>query len=335
MSETLRFQFRVTGPERDGVLVAKPGTTTIGRQPGNDWHLEHLMVSRHHAEIECEGAVCRLTDVGSSNGTRVNDETLETNVPHTLVAGDQITIGPFRVVYEPVVESEREPEPEEAAPAPGPDAVVEPALAPDVEMPEPAADQPVAVEPVAHPPAAEEVPPPPAKPPVGANGELPPGLYLDYSRYLQYLPEIYHTDFMARFLAAFESILGPIEWTVDNFDLFLGAETAPEGFLPWLANWFDLTFDPSWNMVQRRCLLAEASEIFERRGTPWALSRVLEIYLGRPVTIEDQAEDLDPFTFVVALPVRRSEVKRDLIEMLIDAHKPAHTMYKLTFAGAE
>jgi phage tail-like protein len=150
-------------------------------------------------------------------------------------------------------------------------------------------------------------------------------------RLLSYLPGIYHTEFMSRFLGIFEATLTPIEWTIGNFDLFLDPGTAPSGFLTWLAGWFDLALDPSWSDTQRRQLLREAHAIYARRGTRWSLSRVLEIYTGDAPQVDDTDPSLEPFTFKVTLPHRAAKVGRELIEHLIDAHKPAHTTYTLEF----
>jgi phage tail-like protein len=160
---------------------------------------------------------------------------------------------------------------------------------------------------------------------------VPPGLSIHSRRLLDYLPGIYHTDFMARFLALFESILVPIEWNVDGFDLHLSPGTAPTDFLPWLANWFQIVFDSTWSETQRRTLLAEAHQIYARRGTRWALSRVIEIYTGQPPEIVDLDKDQDPFTFTIRLPVRKRDVNQELIEAIVDANKPAHTTYTLKF----
>jgi phage tail-like protein len=136
---------------------------------------------------------------------------------------------------------------------------------------------------------------------------------------------------MSRFLGIFEATLVPIEWTIDNFDLFLSPDTSPQGFLPWLAGWFGLTFDSTWSDEKRRALLREAHQIYSRRGTHWALSRVLEIYTGEAPEIDDTGEKLEPFTFEVSLAQRKRDVDEGLIEALIDVHKPAHTSYKLKF----
>ena len=134
-------------------------------------------------------------------------------------------------------------------------------------------------------------------------------------------------------LAIFESVLAPIEWNVDNFDLYLNPETTPSGFLPWLANWFSITFDSTWTVEQQRELLLEAHKIYARRGTRWALARVLEIYTKMEPEIVDLISDDDPFTFTVTIPLPEKEIDRTLIEQIVDSNKPAHTNYKLKFAG--
>ncbi len=160
---------------------------------------------------------------------------------------------------------------------------------------------------------------------------LPPGLELTSQRLIHYLPGIYQTDFMSRFLALFESILTPIEWNIDNFDLFLDPGTAPAGFLPWLANWYEVIFDSTWSESQRRTLLKEAFHLYARRGTCSALTRLLEIYTGRSPEIIEFDKNMAPYTFIVRLPFRARDVDRNLLIRLIDANKPSYTTYSLEF----
>lgn len=172
--------------------------------------------------------------------------------------------------------------------------------------------------------------------PVSSNSfdariSIPPGLSYYSVDYFRYLPPPYQDDFTLRFLALFESILKPIEWHVDHFDIYLDPGTAPTSFLPWLMNWFDLHFDDNWQEEQKRAFLKEAYDIFTYRGTKRALSRVLEIFTGVSPEIDDQRDDLPPFTFLVMIPLNEGEVKRPLIDQLIEAHKPAHTRYFLIF----
>jgi phage tail-like protein len=302
----------ITGPEISETIDLGAGTKVIGRQAGVDIRLNHAMVSRRHAQIDCQPEACQITDLGSANGCVVNGQPLTPQTPHALEANAKIQIGPFELVFEQIAV---EPPPK-AKPKPKPAAKPKPA-------PKKAAPKP--------PP-----PPPPPKPPAVPEPEFdyskpPPGLTKTDSRYLQYLPGIYQTDFMARFLAIFESTGAPIEWTIDNFDMYLDTGTAPKGFLPWLANWFSISFDPTWSEEQRRTLLSEAHEIFARRGTRKALSRVLEIYTGVEPEIVDLEEKADPFTFTVKVPLAESQVDRDLLERIVDANKPAHTNYELQF----
>lgn len=344
--KTTIHRLQISGPAGTSVYEIPMGTAVIGRRDA-DLVLDDQLVSRRHAQIDCSDAGCILTDTKSSNGTKVNGIRLKEHDPHPLNPGDVIEIGAFTLTYEMeevVVAAEPVAPPPVLEPTPEP----EPAPA-KAEVAEPAVESAAAREPAAKParksraetkinggPPPDQPPIPPSLPPLPEpDGEPaytpPPGLSLTESRYLQYLPGIYHTSFMKRFLALFESIYAPIEWTVDNFDVFLRPATAPADFLPWLANWFDLTFDQSWDETKRRAILTEAHQIYARRGTRWALGRVLEIYTGLAPEIDDTGEGLEPFTFTVTLPVRESEVNAALIARLINAHKPAHTSYTLRF----
>ncbi len=344
----------------DSERLLSPGeAVTIGRQEGNDLVLDDQRVSRRHAVIECGDAGCRVTDLGSSNGTYLEGERLQPNVPVDLHPGAELTIGSYslrvhsevpspesQVGLGPAIADFEPPATDSGTPKPEAPAEAAPESKRAVRRPDDAGS--------ARTPPTGSGPPGrgPAEPPIppGAEDLVPPGLSLRSQRLLRYLPGIYHTDFMARFLGIFEAILTPIEWTVDNFDLFLDPGTAPGGFLPWLAAWFDITFDPSWSEAQRRQLLREAHRLYARRGTRWALSRVLEIYTGTVPTIEDTDPALEPHTFRVTLTRRvappdvahpdRSHAKsppapssptREMVERLIDAHKPAHTGYALEY----
>jgi pSer/pThr/pTyr-binding forkhead associated (FHA) protein len=46
----------------------------IGRGPGNDIEIDDLAVSARHAVIECDAEGCLVRDLGSTNGTFVNEE---------------------------------------------------------------------------------------------------------------------------------------------------------------------------------------------------------------------------------------------------------------------
>ena len=300
MANRVVYQLQIDGPERAETFILPAGVTRIGRTAANELELSHQFVSSRHAQIVCDETGCLFTDLGSTNGTLLNGEKLLPQTPAPLVEGSAIQIGPYRLTLHILVEPHSEPASSEPA---APSGVL-----------------------------AAEVAPPSPEPGFALSPELPPpGLAHHSERWLNYLPGSYHTDFMARFLGIFESILTPIEWTIDNFDLYLSTATAPQAFLPWLANWYAITFDATWSEAQRRAFLAEAPQLYARRGTRWALQRVLEIYTGTLPEIVDLEADQDPFVFTVRLPLPANQVNRALVEQLIDMHKPAHASYRLLY----
>ncbi len=321
MAEKFDLRLNVEGQDAPQGISLPMGKIVIGRQPGSDLYLVNNRVSRNHAQLVRTSEGCLLIDLGSANKTYVNDKKLEPQVPTPIEPGDKIRIGPYHLSLEIVPLAEVESDViKEAVPEPDPASKVR--AVPDVEQEEDSAGGGMIAEP---PPS----PPPPHEPPPEFSSPVPVGLTVESRHLIQYLPGIYQTDFMKRFLGIFESIQVPIEWVIDNFDLFLNPATAPTDFLPWLANWFELAWDSDWTSQQRRMFLQEAHQIYARRGTSWALSRVLEIYTGVVPEIEDQKEDLAPFTFLVRIPATRRKFKRARIETLIEANKPAYTAFIL------
>lgn len=74
------------------------GLVTIGRDTANDIVLPISQISRRHAQIETDAAGCRITDVGSTNGTFVNGYRLPPETPFALKAGDVLGIGPAHLL---------------------------------------------------------------------------------------------------------------------------------------------------------------------------------------------------------------------------------------------
>jgi phage tail-like protein len=318
VTSTNQWQLRISGPEVNTIYVVPLGQSIIGRAPASNLILNDLRVSSRHAQLDCTASECRITDLESTNGTFLNGEKIVARVVIPLAVGDELGIGQHKLRVE------RTGVQDQAAPAPPAD---------------PGQRQP------------PTLPPAPTVPMRPYAGLVPPGLALHSLRLLNYLPEIYHPakaqarsngsgpglpvvvdDFFSRFLALFESILLPIDWTVDSFDFYLDLQTAPHEFLPWLASWFDLVFDVTWSDAQRRALIQDAHQIFARRGTRWALIRVLEIYTGVKPVIDDTAGDLEPYIFRVKLPIAKQQADENLIKAIINLNKPAYTNYTLEFA---
>ncbi|HEX6779348.1 MAG TPA: ATP-binding cassette domain-containing protein, partial [Ktedonobacterales bacterium] len=69
----------------------------IGRKDDNAVVLSHPLVSAHHARLVREGGAYRILDLHSTNHVYVNSELVTS---HLLKLGDEIRIGPYRLVYE-------------------------------------------------------------------------------------------------------------------------------------------------------------------------------------------------------------------------------------------
>lgn len=71
-------------------------TTTIGRKPSNDIHVDNLSVSGAHAQIITILDDSFLEDLGSTNGTYVNGKLIK---KHALESGDKISLGKYQMEY--------------------------------------------------------------------------------------------------------------------------------------------------------------------------------------------------------------------------------------------
>ena len=74
-------------------LEGVPNPYTIGRAPDNQLVVNDLKASSHHAQIRPEGQGYEVIDLGSRNGTFVNEQQLVPHVPHLLSMNDQIRVG--------------------------------------------------------------------------------------------------------------------------------------------------------------------------------------------------------------------------------------------------
>ncbi len=78
-----------TGERRELVLV-EGATASIGRSDNNDVPIPQKHVSRQHAVIAFRDGVFTITDLGSANGTFVNDQ--QVTEPYPLAHGDVIRL---------------------------------------------------------------------------------------------------------------------------------------------------------------------------------------------------------------------------------------------------
>jgi hypothetical protein len=85
----------ITGGKR---LVVGSGGATIGRSRQCDVMLDDPNISRNHAEIRPRGGSWVVTDLGSTNGSRLNGRRLEGS--EVLKPGDEIELGTSRITFE-------------------------------------------------------------------------------------------------------------------------------------------------------------------------------------------------------------------------------------------
>jgi hypothetical protein len=88
------------GPYGQTILEPSPYPYIIGRTPDNQLVVNDPQASSHHAQILRDGQGYILTDIGSTNGTFVNERRLVPNLARLLQAGDTIRIGDTRFVFE-------------------------------------------------------------------------------------------------------------------------------------------------------------------------------------------------------------------------------------------
>lgn len=86
-------------------------SVTVGRLPDNSIQIDDVSVSSHHAQLAVDDGEYYLTDLGSTNGTKVNGK------PHMegrLADGDAVRFGKIDALYRSAAASDAMPMPEES-----------------------------------------------------------------------------------------------------------------------------------------------------------------------------------------------------------------------------
>jgi pSer/pThr/pTyr-binding forkhead associated (FHA) protein len=93
----IRVSFQVIeGVDKGRAFFNLEAPVTIGREEGNVIRLNDDRISRFHAKIQEDQGELVLTDLDSTNGTRVNGESVQLRL---LRVGDRITLGRSTIVY--------------------------------------------------------------------------------------------------------------------------------------------------------------------------------------------------------------------------------------------
>jgi pSer/pThr/pTyr-binding forkhead associated (FHA) protein len=93
----------IEGVDKGRVYRDVPIPVTIGREEGNALRLNDERVSRYHAKVQSEDGDIILTDLESTNGTRVNGSTVQIR---RLRPGDQVSIGRTLLLFGTIEEIE-------------------------------------------------------------------------------------------------------------------------------------------------------------------------------------------------------------------------------------
>lgn len=129
----------------------------------------------------------------------------------------------------------------------------------------------------------------------GRNSPALRAMRLWYPRFSypqRFLPAVYREDtvsasFLDRYLASMEGMNSIIEARVASAQTFFDPRTVPAGMLEWLASWFDVMLDPSWNEERRRLFIANAMTFFGWRGTIAGVKMALRLAFDAILTADD------------------------------------------------
>jgi phage tail-like protein len=117
-------------------------------------------------------------------------------------------------------------------------------------------------------------------------------LEFDHTGYLNHLPAIYRTDltcsdFLLRFLSLFEALFSDVEDQIVDLSVLFDPASTPRDILPWLAGWLAVELDEDWDEEKQRRTIAQAFELYGRRGTAEGLREALRVFAGINAIIEE------------------------------------------------
>jgi phage tail-like protein len=124
-------------------------------------------------------------------------------------------------------------------------------------------------------------------------------VYYPRLSYLRYLPAVYQEDkvsreFLERFLSLFETAFGSLENVIDVVPNLFDASRTPAPFLDWLAQWLALAVEEDWPAAVKRELIAKASELYSKKGTPAGLSEFIRIVTSKSPVIQESFRTEQP-----------------------------------------
>src|SRR4030095_13631551 len=95
----------------DRVFDVKPEKGTLGRLEDNTYFLPEPSVSSHHCELLAKGDDVMVKDLGSTNGTFINENQLAVEKEGTLRPGQTLRLGQVELRYETGKRQTEQPRP--------------------------------------------------------------------------------------------------------------------------------------------------------------------------------------------------------------------------------
>jgi phage tail-like protein len=174
--------------------------------------------------------------------------------------------------------------------------------------------------------------------------ETLPGVYRD--AWLDERRRTAREPFGTRFISALDTVLAPVLATLDNLEAYLDPVTTPEDFLAWLGEWVAAPVDAAWSEDRRRAFVAEAAELYRRRGTAAGLRDHVQIHTGGIVEIVENGASSwsakpdgklpgspEPVVVVRVTVDDPDSIDKTKLEALVRASKPAHVVHRVEIIG--
>jgi phage tail-like protein len=137
-------------------------------------------------------------------------------------------------------------------------------------------------------------------------------LTYNHQTYRQHLPAIFsaepdQADLLDRLLSLFESFNLETETRIDELRRYFDPQTAPAGWLRWLAGWLALDLDGRWSEAKQRDIIRHALKLYRLRGTPIGLREALSFYLGIEARIAEPIQYSDWWSLADDAPAAQDQ----------------------------
>jgi len=147
-----------------------------------------------------------------------------------------------------------------------------------------------------------------------------------------------HSPLLRAYLEAMAALHAPSERVLDGLATHFDPRRAPDAFVPFLAQWVDLTIPVTTGLGRMREWVASAVELSQWRGTARGLLRYLEVATAATgFHIEERVPGPDgrprPFHLRITAPAAVA-AHQPMVERIIELEKPAYVTYELVFEPA-